>query len=448
MIGLLCWGIVLPLERKSKPALPLALVPMLLGLALGGLQLIPAGQTLRTFLSPQATEWRETLAPTDQPPTALPPGSRVASHTAPGQSRLPLSIDPAATRRQLALLAMAVAAFALGARFFRHRHPQLVLCLAVAINGAGIASLGIVQRISGNYSYLGASVKGGGSFGSYFNENNAAGYLSMCLACGLAVLYWLLARNRAPAGPMFADGIPLAAPAPSSRWAEYWSGVCHFIGNLGASTLGIWLVLGLLLAGVLCSMSRGGCLALAIATPLTLFAARRGKGIAGFYWSLAIAAVLSTCLVGWLGVARVIERRWATLLDLSGMVGDGRIGNWAESLRALGDYWLLGSGLGTYGYAYLPYQQRYNNAWHLHAENQYLEALMDGGFVGLVLLGAQLALLVLALRKLFRERAEAAGAGLVVGGMLLVLTQSLHAVVDFGLYLPANFLLFATVCGS
>lgn len=450
VVGLVCWGMLLPLERKGKPALPLALVPMLLGLGLGCLQLLPVDQPLRTFLSPQATEWRETLAPVAELPTELPPGSRPAPIATPGQSsRQPLSIAPAATRRQLALLAMAVGAFALGARFFRHQHPQLVLCLAVAINGAGVASLGIVQRLSGNYSYFGSVTQTTGLFGSYFNENNAAGYLSMCLACGVIVLCWLLARNQTPTGPVFVDAIlPLEPPPPTSRWVQSWSQACGFVGSLRASTLAMWLVLGLLLAGVLCSLSRGAWLALAIAAPLAIFAVRRGKGLAAAYWSLAVAGIFSIGLIGWLGVSRVIERRGSTLLNLSGLASDGRLGNWAESLRALGDYRLLGSGLGTYGYAYLPYQERYHNAWHLHAENQYLEALLDGGTVGLILLGCQIVLVLLALRKIFRERADAAGLGLVLGGMLLMLTASLHAVVDFGLYLPANFLLLATICGG
>jgi O-antigen ligase len=450
VFGLVCWGMLLPLDRKSKQALPLALVPMLLGLGLGCLQLLPVDQALRTFLSPQATEWRETLAPAAEPPTELPPGSRPVPIATPGQSsRQPLSIDPAATRRQLALLAMAVGAFALGARFFRHQHSQLVLCLAVAINGAGVACLGIVQRLSGNYAYFGGVTQTTGLFGSYFNENNAAGYLSMCLACGLIVLCWLLARNQAPAGPVFVDAIlPLEPPRPASRWVQSWSQACSFVGSLRASTLAMWLVLGLLLAGVLCSLSRGAWLALAIAAPLAIFAVRRGKGLAAAYGSLAVAGIFSIGLIGWLGVSRVIERRTSTLLDLNGLASDGRLGNWAESLRALGDYWLLGSGLGTYGYAYLPYQERYHNAWHLHAENQYLEALLDGGAVGLILLGGQIALVLLALRKIFSERADAAAVGLVLGGMLLMLTASLHAVVDFGLYLPANFLLMATICGG
>ncbi|HEX3655079.1 MAG TPA: O-antigen ligase family protein [Pirellulales bacterium] len=450
VFGLVCWGILLPLDRKSKQALPLALVPMLLGLGLGCLQLLPVDQPLRTFLSPQATEWRETLAPAAQPPTELPPGSRAAPIATPGQSsRQPLSIDPAATRRQLALLAMAAGAFGLGARFFRQRHPQLVLCLAVAINGAGIALLGIVQRLSGNYSYFDGSKKLSGMFGTYFNENNAAGYLTMCLACGVIVLCWLLARNQAPTGPVFVDGIlPLEPPPPASRWVQIWSQACSFVGSLRASTLAMWLLLGWLLAGVLCSLSRGAWLALAIAAPLAIFAVRRRKGLAAAYGSLAAAGIFSIGLIGWLGVSRVIERRGSTLLDLSGLASDGRLGNWADSLRALGDFWLLGSGLGTYGYAYLPYQERYHNAWHLHAENQYLEALLDGGAVGLILLGCQITLVLLALRKIFSERADAAGVGLALGGMLLMLAASLHAVVDFGLYLPANFLLMATICGG
>ncbi|HEX4148768.1 MAG TPA: O-antigen ligase family protein, partial [Pirellulales bacterium] len=424
-----------------------------MALALGGMQLVPLGQSVRNFLSPQVTKWRKMLAPDDALPTELPPDSRSiavsASKTAtPVSDFRPLSIYPAATRRQLTLLSMAAIAFTLGARFFRHRRAQLILCFTAAINGAAIATLGIVQRISGDYSYLGGSQERKTSFGSFFNENNGAGYLNLCLACALAVLCWLLVRHRSSQASLFAAGIPLEPPTAASRLSAAWVGLRAGIAGLTASALAIWLVLGLLLAGVLCSLSRGAWLAAAVAAPLALFAIRRQKGLKSAWISLGIAAAISVALICWLGASKLIERRSTSLLNISSLLDDDRISNWAESLRALGDYWLLGSGLGTYGYAYLPYQQGYNNAWHLHAENQYLEALVDGGVVGLALLACEIGLVLLALRKILSDRSEPANAGLVAAGVFLVCTQSLHALMDFGLYLPANFLLAAVLCGG
>jgi O-antigen ligase len=448
LIGLLCWAVVLTVQRKTKQVLPLAIVPLLLALALGGMQLLPVSESLRSFFSPRATQLREALAPANQAPTEMPPGTpRAPAVTASvGSLRQPLTIYPAATRRQLALLSMATIAFALGARFFRHRRAQLVLCVTAAVNGAAIAILGIVQRISRDYSYFGGSDHG--SFGSFFNENNAAGYLNLCLACGLAVLYWLLIHNRAPQAMLFADGLSLEPQPAASPWAQSWSSARAAVASLSAPALAIWIVLGLLLAGVLCSLSRGAWLAFAIAAPLTLWMARRQTGLKSAWVALGLAATVSMALVYWLGVSKLIGQRSASLLSPSGLLGDGRVSNWAESCRALGDYWMAGSGLGTYGYAYLPYQQQYNNSWHLHAENQYLEALVDGGLVGLALLACQIALVVVALRKIRADRSEPASAGVLMAGMFLILTQSVHALVDFGLYLPANFLLMAVVCGG
>lgn len=450
MFALLCWAVILPQERKKgRPAIPLALVPLLFGLALGGLQLLPVGETIRSFVSPQATQWRKLLTSTAGLQTEMPPGSqRASAPPAADTAREPMSIYPAATERQLALLTMATCAFALGAQFFRRTGMQLLLCLVAAINGAAIATMGIAQRISGSIFYLSRPSIRYGSFGSFFNENNAAGYLNMCLACSLAALYWLIIRNRPAPIVTFADGIPLEQPNYRSRLKDRWSRICISVGSLKASTLGLFLVAVLLLAGVLCSLSRGAWLALVLAAVLTNFAIRRRRISLPVFSSLGLGAVLSVGLIIWLGADRLIERRAATLLSWKDMLGDARLGNWLESLRALGDYWITGSGLGTYGYAYLPYQQQTSNAWHLHAENQYVEALIDGGLPGLMLLFAELALVLLALRSSFRNQSEASSAGLVACGTLLVLTQALHGIVDFGLYLPANFILLATLCGS
>jgi hypothetical protein len=60
----------------------------------------------------------------------------------------------------------------------------------------------------------------------------------------------------------------------------------------------------------------------------------------------------------------------------------GRILHWSDSLKSGLDFPLLGSGLGAYRYASLPYQKHFTGKWFQRADNQYVEVLVEGGLAG------------------------------------------------------------------
>ena len=122
--------------------------------------------------------------------------------------------------------------------------------------------------------------------------------------------------------------------------------------------------------------------------------------------------------------------------------------NWADGWRAAEDLLPAGSGLGTYRYIYRAYQQQPYDVWYYHAENQYLQALVEAGLPGLGLLLAVLGLVALACWRLLQHAPDAATYALGVAGTFALSSQAIHAVFDFGLYLPANMLLLALICGA
>jgi O-antigen ligase len=462
LVCLACWLCTLTSKRSDVEVLPSALVPLLLALGLGGLQLIPVADSVARWLSPKELEFRQILSPKvesfEDPlikiedPSAKSNEIKPVATSAPSH---PLTIYPAATRRDLALLALAVATFALGARFFRRQQPQLILFAAIAINGAALSFFGIAQKISWNgMIYWRFPLTDGGSpFGPFINRNNGAGYLNLCLAGAVGLLLWLLWRQYPAQRPSssFEHAVPntIAISAGSgSSWSTRLAQVIEFVGKLNAPMLSAILLIGSITAGITLSFSRGGFAAM-VAGAVAAICATRVVGRRKFpWWALALSLVPAMGLILWLGMTDSVENRLESLLDRTTIAEDGRLLNWQESLRAVPDFWPLGSGLGTYGYVYQPYQRRSANAWHLHAENQYLEALVNGGVIGLGLLLAALLIVALSIYRLLRKNSEPSNLLLGTAATFALATQMLQGTVDFGLFLPANMLLLAVLCGA
>ena len=143
-------------------------------------------------------------------------------------------------------------------------------------------------------------------------------------------------------------------------------------------------------------------------------------------------------------MSRSASARLANLLDATHSPWH----HWEDSSRAVPDFWRLGSGLGTYGYVYGPYQDHPREVWYDHAENQYLEALVEAGVPGLGLLLAMIALVAWAVWYVLRHDSAPGSITFAVVAMFAVSAQVLHAFFDYGLYITANMLTFALVCGA
>ncbi|NQT15842.1 MAG: O-antigen ligase family protein [Planctomycetes bacterium] len=202
----------------------------------------------------------------------------------------------------------------------------------------------------------------------------------------------------------------------------------------------------LVVAGILCTGSRGGAISMAVAGVCValVFLRKRQAGPIGLL--LVGMLVAGAGLAYWTGLGDDLAGRLGRLIANCGS-GEVRLPHWRDASRAAADFWPLGTGFGTYRYAYLPYQTRLGESWFFHAENQYLEALVEGGVVGLILLLSAIALVFLAVLRLVGARGPCASSAIACAGLFALVSQGLHSLVDFGLYIPANMLLFAMICG-
>lgn len=440
--ALVCWALGQFTTRSLEVVLPAALLPLCCAVGLGAFQQLPLPTEAGRVLAPRAVELRRFLASEANPSDAA---LAENLHLEAASPRQPLSVYPAATRNDLALLIVGTAVFLLGATLFRTPHTQVWLCAALALNGAALAFFGIVQRLTFNgLLYWRVPMNEGGTpFGPFVNRNNAGGFLNLCLAGSLGLTIWALTQ-RGFLRPVEKNHPTDALPPRSVRTR---GALREFLACLDAGAIGILLLTVCIGAGIVCSLSRGAILA----TFCTIVFTGGVLLLTGSWprrlgW-LGLVLVGILALVSWLRMTDLVQARFQTLAT-DAIVTESRLHNWGDALRAVPDYWLWGSGLGTYRFVYGMYQRVPNPEWFYHAENQYLEVLLEGGVLGLGLLLSTLLLVGAAAWRLLRVKSRGRTLAMGVAGIAALSGQAIAGAFDFGLWVPANMLLLALLGGA
>jgi tetratricopeptide (TPR) repeat protein len=439
------WCLCLP-RWASPRQLPLTMIVLALAIGLAALQTVRLNPDVHRTISPATFGWWQQLA------------SCSASGSGPDEmTEYSISLYPSSTRRELYLLALVAAAFLLGAIVVVDRIPMAIVGVAIAINGAALAFFGLVQQLTfdGKLFWSIPLTEGGAPFASYVNRNNAAGMLNMCLACAIAwtvwglvhETYWIQHRRgtRNPGEPF------LPTRMPSNGWAaarRFFGRLLSPLARLNLPTAAGLTAAGCITAGVFSSLSRGGMVALIGATTVTLVAvALAGHWRHSWLGPILLPIVLGVLLIDHAGRSESVIERASTVLDKQARDAEGRWWLWAEAWDATKHLMPTGSGLGTFRYAFRLYQQEASSSWYYYAENVYVQTLVEAGAVGIMLLLAGLLLVAAACWHLLRA-SDPWSYALGIAGVFALASQAIHALFDFGLYLPANMLLLALICGA
>ena len=442
LISLVCWLAATGLQSLTvgiaAVPLPTVLAPVLAALLLGSFQLWPTNDSSigsHTAVVPSDSRQQDQAGPMSVP----------SARALMSKSSAARSIYPSATRVELARLVMAIIALYLGTVLFANAKYQIWLWACLALNGAALAFFGIVQQLSwnGKLFWTVPLTLGGQPFASYVNRNNAAGYLNLCLAAAWGLAIWWLNRAQRETGNQPGGKVwPTVLRAKTS--ARGIDRLLNAARSLDGRQLGVLAILTLVATGIVCSLSRGGVLAMAVATVVVC-------GLMARAWSgLRIAALLlgiglaGAGLTIWTGLAGRVGSRWE-LVSGEALSRDARLANWSDALRTARDFPVTGTGLGTYRYAYLPYQTWPATVRFHNADNQFVEGMVEGGLVGfgLILLSVGLSLAA----SLALARAVPADPVAVVG-LFTVISQCVSASFDFGPSLSANMLAFALIIGA
>lgn len=370
------------------------------------LHLLPLPVPVAAFLSPNANELRAALA---------------LGAPAPDTYWRTLTVSPPDTAWGGIVVIGALALFAASRELFARtgvRHAIRGICGL----GAVVASIAIAQAATAGrliYWRFPTEYEGPLPFGPFVNRNHFATWAIMALP--LCVGYIAARMGRRPAHAHRSDRHPRARLAHLADGRMLWLTVAGAV----------------MLAALLLSTSRSGLLALGVAGAATVLATRHRSG--GGRGLLAVVSVMIVFGLLRADVPGLADRFGRTRADLQ-----GRARIWRDTLPVVRDFWLTGTGTGTYRTAMLAYQRSDRDVQFNQAHNHYLQAIAEGGVV--VLAPMLCALGALARLARIRMAAEPAGAFWIRAGAACGLSAvALQSVWEAGLVMPANAALAAVL---
>jgi O-antigen ligase len=375
--------------------------------AYGAVQLVPVPAALLGWLSPGSAAFaRATLIQPD--PQAL--------------SARPISIDPDGTAYALAL-ATAVALVFWTCRDLFARGGAGPFVRGVAITGALAALLAIAQRATSPYHLYWRwqpEVVNAQPFGPFVNRNFFATWMVMAIPLSLG---YLIAR----------------LPPRSDRHVDRLARIARALDTRSIWTLGACCLMA---SSVMLSRSRSGVLGLAaaVATLALMGRGRVGRRHAG--WLAGYGLLIGIALAVWSNLDGMVGRFAESFQD-QGQAGRWTI--WQESIPALREYWLTGSGAGSYETVMRVHQRSFRTTFYFNqAHNHYLQIAVEGGLVHITLAAcAMVPFLRLARRRL--EHEEPARYWIRAGALAGLAGVAVQSVWETGLRMPANAFLCATL---
>jgi len=336
---------------------------------------------------------------------------------------VPLSLAPAATVQRLWELALILAAFCLArhsagdARFPRH------LTIAVGVAIGLLAASDLAYRSGDPRSILGLwPLTWGAGAGTFANRNHFAGW---CVVGALFCAGWAL-RSWQPLHSARSG----ASPSVRTHARE-----------------GQWVALAVLFALVMAvlSGSRGGLVALVagLAAWLVLLlrrARRRGR------WIWMAAAVIFALLVLLAFGDTLLTRLAGTPDDLAAHYP--KLAIWRDALALALRFPVLGAGWGAFATAFSHHKTFGGDLAFFHAENEYIQLLVEAGWLGSLVFVFALAWPLSAVWKHAWSRESRLPEPETFFAALAALAAfAAHAMLEFVFQIPANAILAAALCG-
>ncbi|MDE3154725.1 MAG: O-antigen ligase family protein [Acidobacteriota bacterium] len=311
------------------------------------------------------------------------------------------------------------------ARALFTQHGTRAVAKLIAGLGLFVSVVAIVQRTSSAHRIYGVWTPRDPlavPFGPFVNRNHFATWMVMAIPLTAG---YLLAHLQAR------DSGPSARPSLAER-----------VTRLLTDTSGLWLAGAavIMTVGLFASFSRSGVIGLAAAVAAGGWLARGRLQPVSNRMLRAAALVLIAALVAFANVTYLATRFSLTMSDGSGH----RLDIWRDTLPVIRDFWLTGTGAGTYSTAMLIYQTVDRSVFFNQAHDHYLQVAAEGGLlVVLPVLIALAGLVRAARRSLAADRTPRywirAGAA---AGLCGVAVQSLW---ETGLCIPANAVLCAVL---
>ncbi|MCP4297810.1 MAG: O-antigen ligase family protein, partial [Proteobacteria bacterium] len=264
-------------------------------------------------------------------------------------------------------------------------------------------------------------------FGPYVNHNHFAGLIEMILPIAVAMFLCLKPRI-----------------SYVMTWREKILDLFDLQGFNSYILVGFSAILSAV--AIVLSLSRGAIisvgLALLIFTILLVISGRyRQKG-----WVFGIFILLFILSVQWFGWNTVFER-FDRLQNDRAEIYETRFDIWKDSGSIARDNFISGIGFGNFKTIYPRYRTFGGEKSVLHAHNDYLELLVEGGIVSVLFVGWFLLKLFSESYRVYSRRHERYSIYLFLGSLTGIISILLHSFTDFNLHIGANGLFFFFLCG-
>ncbi len=418
----MCWCIrqcLAPTQRWRKSGAELLLIG---GLGLLILQLARLPQGVMGLLSPKIRELLPLWSTGDAVTVQLGTWNQV-------------TFNPVATMSGLATYVAYVTLFLVVFQHLRCRADVHRLLKLVAISTCFLAVVGIAQFLFGNGKFLWVfehvsrdtshAVKG-----PFQNQNHFA----HLLALGIGPLLWWLSSLMA------------------AKRSQGSSAFRSRLNDTKVQTQILWVAVGVVTFAALLTFSRGGTIAAVIAAGVSV-------GLLSWLGMFSRKALGITAAIGCLLFASLsihgyepLAKKLGTFNEASSIdeLSHGRWALWNAHFKAIPEFWLVGTGVGTHRDIYPTYLTEHFNVQFTHGECGYLQLLLETGVLGTALFccglffAARWGVLPL-LRNCDREY-QACLAAIIPG----IAASLFHSVGDFVWYIPAcmttTVLLLAAAC--
>jgi O-antigen ligase len=251
--------------------------------------------------------------------------------------------------------------------------------------------------------------------GSFVYKNHFANFIMLCLSAGTGLIIASLNNNQSMSG-------------------RDWSRV--IVSSLLGNKALVRICLAIMVIALVMSRSRMGntafFAALTIVGIYALFADKqRSKGLSILVISMIIIDLL--IVSSWFGLDKVQERLVATSLSQ-----EGRDEVVIDASVIIADYPLMGSGGGSFYSVFPSYKKADVYPFYDQAHNDYLQTLIEYGFISFSCLVAIVLLCFVSALSVIKKRKNVMYKGAAFASLMATIGMLLHMSVDFPLQAPAN----------
>ena len=336
-----------------------------------------------------------------------------------------ISQYPALTRLEALRLAAVIAAIIVVVNRVRTSRDSVRWLVVITLVGVGMTIVAFVQRATSDDPFLllwtWRLERWGTPFGPYINKNHFAGLMEITMGAALGLTLGGLAVVLSPL-----RGMSLGTK----------------LGAIGARPGGRVIVplvaFGLMGAGLVASLSRGGVIAmLAALAVFTVWLVVRHRLLAAWavLGSTVLAVVAASAILGPGNVENRLTLQPRAI---------NRVHVWRDALAMVGDHPIAGTGAGTFLYAHQRYHDYPDKRLATHAESDWLQLWSGLGTVGMALLAWAGWRFGRAVRAGLAGEPTAERLALV-GVLVGILSILLHGFLDVNLQIPANGFHFAVL---